>query len=79
MKFTSDKEVLETMIGEECSDNFSPTLRSRLIKVNKNTCTLCIVPNPYFPKHNNSEKAMAAIGTTKLEPLWLVANMFFGV
>lgn len=75
----TEKEALIDKIGEECSDNLSPTLRSRLIKVNKNTCTLQIVPNKDYPKYNKSRRAMAAISRTKIEPIWLVANMFFGV
>ena len=75
----TDKEVLQGMIGEECSDNLSPTLRSRLVRVNKNTCTLVIVPNYDYPKYNLTQKAIDRIGSTKVEPIWLVANMFYGV
>ena len=74
----TDKEVLQSMIGEECSDNFSPTLRSRLVSVNKNTCTLMIVKNEDYPHLNDPNRAHM-IGRTKVEPIWLVANMFFGV
>jgi hypothetical protein len=40
-------EELKSAIGKECSVNFSPTLRAKLIKVNKVTSTLEATRSPY--------------------------------
>jgi hypothetical protein len=74
----TEREALLREVGKTCSDNFSPTLRSKLIKVNKNTCTLMVVENEDYPHLNDPDRAYM-IGRTKVEPIWLVANMFFGV
>jgi hypothetical protein len=60
------------MIGKETSDNFSPTLRSKLIEVTSNGCVWEIAPNDWGTEGNEM------VGTRKVLPLWLSANMFFG-
>lgn len=66
------QEELTPMIGKEASDNFSPTLRSKLIEVTSNGCVFEIAPNHW------SDKGNEMVGTRKIVPLWLSSNMFFG-
>ena len=66
------QEELTPMIGKEASDNFSPTLRSKLIEVTSNGCVWEIAPNQWSDKGNDR------VGTRKIVPLWLSSNMFFG-
>jgi hypothetical protein len=40
-------EELKSVIGKDVSENRSPTLRAKLIKVNKATCLFEIVQSPY--------------------------------
>jgi hypothetical protein len=40
-------EELKSVIGKEVSQNNSPTLRGKLLKVNKKTCTFEVVKSPY--------------------------------
>jgi hypothetical protein len=40
-------EDLKAVIGKDVSENRSPTLRAKLIKVNKTTCTFEVVQSPY--------------------------------
>jgi hypothetical protein len=40
-------EDLKKVIGQEVSENHSPTLRAKLVKVNKKTCTFEVVQSPY--------------------------------
>ena len=66
------QEELTPMIGKEASDNFSPTLRSKLVEVTSNGCVWEITPNQWSDKGNDQ------VGTRKIVPLWLSSNMFFG-
>lgn len=66
------QEELTPMIGKETSDNFSPTLRSKLIEVTSNGCVWEIAPNHWGTEGNEM------VGTRKIVPLWLSSNMFFG-
>ena len=66
------QEELTPMIGKERTDNFSPTLRSKLVVVTSNGCVWEIAPNDWGTEGNEM------VGTRKVLPLWLSANMFFG-
>ena len=44
------QEELTPMIGKEASDNFSPTLRSKLVEVTSNGCVWEIAPNQWSDK-----------------------------
>ena len=66
-------EELTPMIGKETSDNYSPTLRAKLIEVTSNGCVFEIAPNHWSNEGNEM------VGTRKIVPLWLSANMFFGI
>ena len=65
-------EELMTMIGKEASDNYSPTLRSKLIAIYDTYCVWEIAPNQWSDKGNET------VGTRKFVPIWLSSNMFFG-
>jgi hypothetical protein len=41
------REELIAVIGETTSENRSPTLRAKLIRVNKRNCTFEVVKSPY--------------------------------
>lgn len=40
-------EDLKKVIGKEVSENRSPTLRAKLVKVNRTTCTFEVAQSPY--------------------------------
>jgi hypothetical protein len=40
-------EELKSVIGKDVSENHSPTLRAKLIRVNKKTCTFEVVLSAY--------------------------------
>ena len=65
-------EELKTAIGRVTSENHSPTLRGKLIKVNKKTCTFEIVPSPY-----RTERTKDRIGERYLVPISWAWNAFF--
>lgn len=65
-------EELKTAIGRVTSENHSPTLRGKLVKVNKKTCTFEIVPSPY-----RVERAKDKIGERYLVPISWAWNAFF--
>ena len=44
---TTLREDLLKVIGQETSENRSPTLRAKLIRVNNTTCTFEVVQSPY--------------------------------
>ena len=64
-------EELKTKIGWETSQNQSPTLRGKLIKVNKKTCKFEVVKSPY---RSGDE---SRIGETYLVPITYAWNAFF--
>ena len=65
-------EELKTAIGRVTSENHSPTLRGKLVKVNKKTCTFEIVPSPYRAERGNDK-----IGERYLVPISWAWNAFF--
>ena len=69
----SKVQELTPMISKETSDNYSPTLRAKLIEVTSNGCVFEIAPNHWSNEGNEM------VGTRKIVPLWLSANMFFGI
>jgi hypothetical protein len=48
-------EELREVIGKTVSFNSSPTLRAKLVKINKNTCLLEVAPTEYEPSLIGSE------------------------
>jgi hypothetical protein len=64
-------EELKSVIGKEVSQNQSPTLRGKLLKVNKKTCTFEVVKSPY---RSGDE---SRIGERYLVPTSYAWNAFF--
>ena len=64
-------EELKSVIGKEVSENRSPTLRAKLVKVNRKTCTFEVVKSPY--RYGNESK----IGQRYLVPISWSWNAFF--
>jgi hypothetical protein len=65
-------EELKSVIGKDVSQNFSPTCRARLVKVNKVNSIFESVPSPYdkFPKPE-------FVGVKYKVPNWIAWNSFF--
>ena len=64
-------EELKSVIGNEVSENRSPTLRAKLVRVNKKTCTFEVVKSPY--RYGDETK----IGQRYLVPISWSWNAFF--
>lgn len=61
--------MLEKMVGQEASVNQSPTLRAKLVSVDK-FCVWEVTPNHYGNNH---------VGERFTLPLWISENCFWGV
>ena len=70
---------LMTMIGETTSENFSPTLRAKLVKVNKKTgvCTMEVVPSPYVSMVQMGTLNEDKVGMRYEAPVYRIWNAFF--
>ena len=68
---TTLREDLLKVIGEETSENHSPTLRGKLIRVNNTTCTFEVVQSPY----RTGDESM--IGNSYQVPIAYSWNAFF--
>ena len=64
-------EDLKAVIGKDVSENRSPTLRAKLIKVNKTTCIFEVVQSPY------REGDESKIGMKYKVPISYSWNAFF--
>ena len=64
-------EELKPRIGFPVSENRSPTLRAKLIKINKKTCTMEVIQSPY--RHGDESR----IGERYLVPTAYVWNAYF--
>jgi len=64
-------EELKTVIGKITSENHSPNLRGKLVKVNKKTCTFEVAKSPYRSDNDNR------IGERYLVPISWAWNAFF--
>ena len=79
-------EDLKKVIGQNCSNNHSYTLRAKLIRVNKKTATFEVVPNTDYPHLNEPrdksharflKKIKREMGDTFKLPLYIAWNCFF--
>ena len=77
----SNNKMIElmTMIGEEVSENFSPTLRAKLVSINElsGDCIMEVVESPY-----TSMKTMGSLNEDKIgmryeAPVYRIWNAFF--
>ena len=73
MKASTKELELRDKVGQTVSYNHSPTLRAKLIKVNKRTCILEVAPTE-FPIFSNVDKHIGKKFKAPLEYTW---NAFF--
>lgn len=66
-------QELKEVIGKEVSCNFSPTLRAKLLKVNKKECILEVQPTLY----RMTSDLMKDVGKTFKMPVEHTWNAFF--
>ena len=75
----SDRKVMELvkMIGKEVSENFSPTLRAKLVSINEfaGVCTMEVVESPYKGSWSASQNYTA--GHRYEAPVERIHNAFF--
>jgi hypothetical protein len=70
---------LMTMIGEVTSENFSPTLRAKLVSINELTgdCTMEVVESPYVSMKTMGSLNEDKVGTRYKAPVYRIWNAFF--
>jgi hypothetical protein len=70
---------LMTMIGEEVSENFSPTLRAKLVSINElsGDCTMEVVPSPYVSMVQMGTLNEDKVGMRYTAPVYRIWNAFF--
>jgi hypothetical protein len=68
---------LQKMIGEQVSENFSPTLRAKLLEVDgdRGTCLMEVAENYY--KDGVGAKYNHKVGTRYFAPIECIWNAFF--
>ena len=75
----SDSKVMElvNVIGKEVSENFSPTLRAKLVSINEfaGVCTMEVVESPYKGSWSASQNYTA--GHRYEAPVERIHNAFF--
>jgi hypothetical protein len=71
-------EELKSVIGKEVSENFSPTLRAKLVSINETAgiCVMEVVKSPY-PEWSWSAQQNHTAGHKYERPLEYVWNAFF--
>ena len=76
----SDSKItdLVKVVGEDTPENFSPTLRAKLVSINEydGTCTMEVVKSIY-PAHSFSAQHNHRAGERYQRPLECVWNAFF--
>jgi hypothetical protein len=79
MRYSDSKITdLVKVVGEETSENFSPTNRAKLVNINEyaGTCTMEVVESPY-PAHSFSASNNHRAGERYERPIAYVWNAFF--
>lgn len=80
MNIYSDSKIkdLVKVVGKETSENFSPTLRAKLVTINEydGMCTMEVVPSPY-PSHSFAASNNHRAGERYLAPIYRIHNAFF--
>jgi hypothetical protein len=79
MRYSDSKITdLVKVVGEETSENFSPTHRAKLVHINEyaGTCTMEVTPSSY-PFHSFSAQYNHRAGERYERPLEYVWNAFF--
>jgi hypothetical protein len=71
---------LKGVIGKEVSENFSPTLRAKLIAIDESrgggVCIMEVVPSPY-PEWSWSAQQNHTAGHRYERPIYAIHNAFF--
>ena len=69
---------LKSVIGQECSENFSPTNRAKLVSIHEHygMCTMEVVESNY-PSHSFSAFNNHMVGIRYQRPIEYVWNAFF--
>ena len=70
-------QELKGVIGKECSENFSPTLRAKLVEYDEfhDVCIMEVVPSPY--KGSWSAQQNHTAGHRYERPVYAVHNAYF--
>jgi len=73
----SKVEELKSVIGKEVSENFSPTLRAKLLAIDetRGVCIMEVVPSPYEGSWAAEQNHTA--GHRYERPIYAVDNAFF--
>ncbi len=71
-------QELKGVIGKECSENFSPTLRAKLVDYDEfhDVCIMEVVKSPY-PEWSWSAQQNHTAGHRYERPVYAIHNAFF--
>lgn len=70
-KMNDLKNELVTVVGKPISQNQSPTLNAKLVKINKVNCTFEVTKSPY------SNAGVDKVGQRYLVPIQIAWNSYF--
>ncbi len=75
---SKSKELVD-VIGNEVSENFSPTLRAKLVSVDEyhGTCMMEVVESPYVSMTQMSSLNVDKVGTKYEAPISRIWNAYF--
>jgi len=77
----TDSKMIElmTMVGEVTSENFSPTLRAKLVSINElsGDCTMEVVESPYTSMKTMGSLNNDKVGMRYTAPVYRIWNAFF--
>jgi hypothetical protein len=77
----TDSKMIElmTMVGEITSENFSPTLRAKLVGINEyaGVCTMEVVESPYTSMKTMGSLNVDKVGMRYEAPVYRIWNAFF--
>ena len=80
MRYSDSKiEELVKVIGKEVSENFSPTLRAKLVSINEfaGMCTMEVVESPYVSMVQMGSLNNDKVGMRYEAPIYRIHNAFF--
>jgi hypothetical protein len=81
MNIYSDSKIkdLVKVVGEVTSENFSPTLRAKLVTINEHAgmCTMEVVESPYVSMVQGGSLNNDKVGTLYERPIAYVWNAYF--
>jgi hypothetical protein len=80
MKRTDSKSIdLNGVIGVEVSENFSPTLRAKLVHIDEyhGTCLMEVVPSPYVSMVQGGSLNNDRVGERYHAPIYRIHNAYF--